>query len=73
MLLLTSLSDRVDLKRIYMVSALFGGTASILMELISGGFWSAAGLRILTGVGLAGTYMPGLPALTDQLLQRGQW
>ena len=66
-LLLTSLTDRIDSKRIYIVSALIGGTASILLAIIADGFWSGAGFRVLTGLGLAGTYMPGLRALTDQL------
>jgi len=66
-LLLTSLTDRVDAKLIYIVSALIGGTASILLGFIADGFWSGVILRILTGLGLAGTYMPGLRALTDQL------
>ena len=66
-LLLTSLTDRIDSKLIYIVSALIGGTASILLGLTADGFWSGIILRILTGLGLAGTYMPGLRALTDQL------
>jgi MFS family permease len=66
-LLLTSLTDRIDPKRIYIVSALIGGIASILLAIMADGFWSGVGFRILTGLGLAGTYMPGLRALTDQL------
>lgn len=66
-LILTSLTDRIDSKRIYIVSALIGGTASILLGFTADGFWSGVILRILTGLGLAGTYMPGLRALTDQL------
>lgn len=66
-LVLTSLTDTIDSKLIYIVSALIGGTASILLGLLAEGFWSGVGLRILTGLGLAGTYMPGLRALTDQL------
>ena len=66
-LLLTSLTDRIDAKLIYIGSALIGGTASILLGILADGFWSGVILRILTGLGLAGTYMPGLRALTDQL------
>ncbi|MBK19024.1 MAG: hypothetical protein CMM52_09355 [Rhodospirillaceae bacterium] len=66
-LILTSLTDRIDSKLIYIVSALIGGTASILLGFTADGFWSGTLFRILTGLGLAGTYMPGLRALTDQL------
>ncbi len=66
-LILTSLTDRIDSKLIYIVSALIGGTASILLGFTADGFWSGVILRILTGLGLAGTYMPSLRALTDQL------
>jgi MFS family permease len=66
-LLLASLTDRIDSKLIYIVSALIGGTASILLGFTADDFWSGVGFRILTGLGLAGTYMPGLRALTDQL------
>ena len=66
-LLLTSLTDRIDPKRIYIVSAIVGGTASILLGVVADGFWSGVGFRVLTGLGLAGTFMPGLRALTDQL------
>jgi hypothetical protein len=31
------------------------------------GFWSALLWRLLSGVGLAGTYMPGLKALVDRI------
>ncbi|NKB18968.1 MAG: MFS transporter [Alphaproteobacteria bacterium] len=66
-LILTSLTDRIDAKLIYIVSALIGGTATILLGVAADGFWSGVILRILAGLGLAGTYMPGLRALTDQL------
>jgi MFS family permease len=36
------------------------------------GFWSALAWRFVAGIGLAGTYMPGLRALTDRLPERGQ-
>ena len=69
-LLLTSLTDRIDAKRIYIFSALIGGTASILLGYTADGFWSGIVFRILTGLGLAGTYMPGLRALTDLLPEK---
>lgn len=66
-LVLTSLTDRVDPRRIYIASAVIGGAASVALGLFAEGFWSGLVLRLITGIGVAGTYMPGLRALTDQL------
>lgn len=57
---LSTLTDYVDAKKIYVVSALWAGIAGISFALFANGFASALILRCLTGVGLAGTYMPGL-------------
>jgi hypothetical protein len=35
--------------------------------LFADGFWSALLLRLLAGIGWAGTYMPGLKAIADPL------
>ena len=62
---LVSLTDRVDPKRIYM----FGVSTTTLSALgyayFADGFWGAVVFRTLWGVGWAGTYMPGLKALSD--------
>jgi predicted MFS family arabinose efflux permease len=63
--LLSSLTDRVDPRRIYLGSVAltalaFGGFAALAT-----GFWSALAFRALMGVGWAGSYMPGLKALSD--------
>lgn len=57
---LTTLTDYVDTKKIYVASALWAGCAGIAFALFADSFWSALVLRCLTGFGLAGTYMPGL-------------
>ncbi len=64
---LVSLTDRVDPRRIYLFSTALGGVAALGFALAADGFWSAMLWRLLAGVGLAGTYMPGLKALSDRL------
>ena len=64
---LVSLTDRVDPRRIYVVGSAAMVLSSIAFALFAGGFWSVFVIRVLAGAGLAGTYMPGLKALTDQL------
>lgn len=64
---LTTLTDRIDPKRIYLLSAVVAGSASIGFAFFAEGFWTGLVLRFLAGAGLGGTYMPGLKALTDQL------
>lgn len=65
--LLTGLTDRLDARQVYLYSALLTGAATLAFALFAHDFWSAAPLRLLAGVGLAGTYMPGLRALTDRI------
>jgi len=62
---LVSLTDRIRPKRIYLVFTTVSALSSALVAVLADGFWSAFALRVLTGVGLAGTYMPGLKALSD--------
>lgn len=62
---LVSLTDRVDPKRIYLVSTALTATGLFGYALFAEGLWSAVFFRILAGIGWAGTYMPGLKALSD--------
>jgi MFS family permease len=64
---LTALTDRVDPRRIYLASTALGGVANLGFALTAHGFWSAVVWQVLSGLGLAGTYMPGLKALTDRV------
>ena len=59
-------TDHVDPRRIYLGSLVLGGAASAAYALLAQGFWSAALIRSFAGMGLAGTYMPGLKLLTDR-------
>ncbi len=63
---LVALTDRLDARRIYIGSALLATIASAGFALFADGFWSAALLRALAGLALAGTYMPGLRVLVDR-------
>lgn len=69
---LTGLTDRVDPKRIILFSLALGGAASVGYAALAGGVWSASAFRVLQGAGLAGTYMPGLKALSDHVAGTGQ-
>ena len=64
---LSSLADRIDPRRIYLASALIGAVASLGFAAFADGFWSALFWRFFAGVGLAGTYMPGLKAMSDNV------
>lgn len=63
--LLTGLTDRMDARRIYLVSSLVAAVALLGMALFGRGFVSASLFQFLLGVGIAGNYMPGLRALAD--------
>ncbi len=65
--ILTTLTDRVDAKRVYLAGALFAAISALGFTLTANGFWTALAWRTLGGVGLAGTYMPGLKALMDRV------
>ena len=64
---LVSLTDRIDARRIYLAGASLSGLALAGFAGCADGL--AAGLVWwwLAGLGLAGTYMPGLKAMTDRL------
>ncbi len=64
---LVALTDRVDPKRIWLFSALITMVAAFGFAFLADGFWIAMLFRALAGIGLAGTYMPGLKALGDQV------
>ena len=63
--LLSSLTDRIDPKRIYLGSVAMTAIAFAGFAWVATGFWSALLFRALMGAGWAGSYMPGLKALSD--------
>ena len=70
--LLSSLTDRVDAKRIYLGSVALTALAFVGFAWAATGFWSALLFRALMGMGWAGSYMPGLKALSDATEGPGQ-
>ncbi len=68
--LLVSLTDRVDARRIVVTFALSPVSSSLGFALLAAGPWSALAFSVLNGLALAGTYMPGLKALTDRIEAR---
>lgn len=68
---LGSLTDRVDARRVYAVAAIVAACGALGFSFLASGFWSALLCQALIGIGLAGTYIPGMKALTDRL--EGPW
>lgn len=64
---LSSLTDRFDARRVYMLSCMLSGISAVGFAVFADGVVTAALLQALAGAGLAGTYMPGLKALTDRV------
>ena len=64
---LTTLTDRIDARRILFLSSLVSALATIGFGLFADGMISAMIFWCLAGMGFAGGYMPGLKALTDRL------
>ena len=65
--LLVGSTDRIDPRRIYLLSFIIASGASLGFALWAHGFWAALFWRVLAGVGLAAGYMPGLKLLTDRV------
>ena len=65
--ILVALTDRLPARRVYMFGTGLTALAHLGFALIADGFWSGLVLRILAGIGWAGTYMPGLKAIADPL------
>lgn len=68
---LGALSDRMDARRVYAMAALVAACGALGFALFAGGFWSAMLCQMLIGIGLAGTYVPGMKVLTDRI--DGPW
>jgi MFS family permease len=71
---LSTLTDRFNTKHIFIISALWSATANLLFAFFAHDYLSALILRGLTGVGMGGTYMPGLKLVAEKFpsSQRGR-
>ena len=64
---LVAFTDRVPVRRIYLLGTGLTALSHFGFALFADGFWSAFLFRVLAGIGWAGTYMPGLKAIADPL------
>jgi MFS family permease len=64
--LLSSLTDRLNTRNIFIVSAVWSGVANLLFALFAHDYVSGMVLRALTGIGMGGTYMPGLKLVAER-------
>jgi MFS family permease len=64
---LVSLTDSVDPRKIYLLSAALGAASMLGFGWLAQGTWTAAAFLLLAGISFAGTYMPGLKALGDRV------
>lgn len=64
--LLSALTDRLNTRNIFLLSILWSATANLLFALYAHDYLSALCLRALTGIGMGGTYMPGLKLVAER-------
>jgi MFS family permease len=64
--LLSTLADRCSIKKIFILSALWSASANLLFALYANDYASAMLFRALTGIGMGGTYMPGLKLVAER-------
>jgi predicted MFS family arabinose efflux permease len=65
--ILVTLTDRVDPRTIYLTGVGLTVVSHWGFAAFADGFWSAAAMRALAGIGWAGTYMTGLKLLADRV------
>ena len=72
--LLSTLTDRINTKHIFITAALCSAGGNLLFALYAHDFASGMLFRALTGIGMGGTYMPGLKLVAERFdpTQRGK-
>lgn len=71
-LFLTSLTDRVSAKYIYSLSAFWALIANLAFTWAATDFVSGLLFRALTGIGLAGTYAPGMKLVAERFSEKNR-
>lgn len=69
---LATLTDYMPPRRIYLASAAWAALTSAAFAWWADGFLSALVLRTLVGLGLAGTYMPGMRMVAERFAHGGR-
>ncbi|MGE0716984.1 MAG: nitrate/nitrite transporter [Alphaproteobacteria bacterium] len=69
---LLALTDRLPVRRVYLIGTGLTALSHLGFALLADGFWTALAMRALAGIGWAGAYMPGLRAVADPLEGRSQ-
>jgi MFS family permease len=64
---LGSLTDRIDARTVWIAACALAGLGCLGFALFADGPVTAVFMQLITGAGLAGTYMPGLKVITDRL------
>jgi MFS family permease len=64
---LGSLTDRVDARSVWLAACALAGMGSLGFAAFAHDPWTAVAFQLITGAGLAGTYMPGLKVIADRL------
>jgi MFS family permease len=64
--ILSILTDRMNTRVIFITAAFWSAAANLLFALYAHDFTSAMILRALTGIGMGGTYMPGLKLVAER-------
>jgi MFS family permease len=68
--LLSILTDRINTRLIFIIAAFWSAAANLLFALYAFDFTSGMILRCLTGLGMGGTYMPGLKLVAERFDSR---
>lgn len=63
---LSSLTDRVDARTVWLAACALTAAGAAGFALWAHGMWTAAAFQMVAGMGLAGTYMPGLKVMADR-------
>jgi len=71
-MILATLTDYMPPRRIYLWSAFWTAAASLAFAFWAQGFLSAVILRGAVGLGLAGTYMPGMRMVAERFARGGR-